>query len=484
MGENKNSGKQKKVKFEDVTSYSRPDDVKGSFSHFFRYKFKPFFLKNKKRNLKVILSLFICLVLAGTASLGVYLQKMLLLIDYDPGNIGNPDATFADLEENVSYESMHDITDANSLRDLLRSWALNGGEKLKSKNVVNVLLLGCDSEGGSSRSDTMILVSVNKKTQTISLVSFLRDSYTYMNIGGSERFDKTNHSYVWGGPAVVIETLENNYKIEIDSYVSIDFSSFIAVINELGGVRVAVTDAEARYMNRTTHFDDFQSGESVLLDGEHALIYSRIRHLDGEVERTDRQRKVITSIIQSTMGSNMSMLNDALTTFLPYVKTNLRQSEIISLGTQAISQKWMNYKIVSVVQPSENFRREAYTQTWSSNNLFVWVIDYPMAARELQNTLYGTTNIQIDEATHNSAFSLLSAEYSPTYESDDNQYDDDTDDSDDEDTTTKWYDRYNPDLSYEDETEPVTEEETTLSQEIPQWNDLEQTTGEDEQDLQ
>lgn len=462
--------KSQKTKFEDVTSYSKPDDVKGTLSHFFRYRFKPFFFKNKKRNLKAIMTVFICLVLAGTACLGVYFQKMLLLIDYDPGNIGNPDATFADIEDDVSYESMHDITDANSLRDLIRSWALNGGEKLQSKNVVNVLLLGCDNEDGSSRSDSMILVSVNKKTQTISLVSFLRDSYTYMNIDGSERYDKTNHAYVWGGPAVVIETLENNYKIEIDHYVSIDYASFIAVINELGGVRVAVTDAEARYMNRTTRFDDFESGDAVLLDGDHALIFSRIRYLDSEVERTRRQREVITSIIHSTMGANMSTLNDALTTFLPYVKTNFRNSEIISLGTQAISQQWMRYTIVNVVQPSEAMRREAYTQTWSSNHLFVWVIDYPMAARELQTALYGTSNIQIDEATHNSAFNLLSAEYSPTYANDD----DDDDDDYDEDTTTKWYQRYTPSIGgsgSNDEPEP-TEEETTEYAEIPQWNDL------------
>ena len=456
LRESKKGGKKpQKEKFEDVTSYSRPDNVKGSTSHFFRYKFKPFFMKNKKRNLKAIMSIFICLILAGTAYLGVYLQRMLLLIDYDPGNIGNPDATFAEVEEDVSYQSMHDITDASSLRDLLRSWALNGGEKLQSKNIVNVLLLGCDNEDGSSRSDSMILVSVNKKTQTISLVSFLRDSYTYMNIDGSERYDKTNHSYVWGGPAVVIETLENNYKIEIDHYVSIDYASFIAVINELGGVRVTVSESEARYMNRTTRFDDFESGDNVLLDGDHALIFSRIRYLDSEVERTRRQREVITAIIKSTMGANMATLDDALTTFLPYVKTNFRNSEIISLGTQAISQQWMNYKIVNIVQPSEDFRREAYTQTWSSDHLFVWVIDYPMAARELQNTLYGTSNIQIDEATHNSAFNLLSDEYTPAYSEDSEDY---GDYEDEDETTTRWFNRYIPTISRDEETAPPEDE--------------------------
>lgn len=467
-------GKSKKDgnRFEDITSYSRPSSVRGGASHFFRYKVKPFFMRNKKRNLKMILSLCVCLVLTGVVCLGVYMQKMLGLIDYDPGFINNPDATFEDLEEDISYRSMHDITDADSLKGMLREWALNGGEKLHSKNVVNVLLLGCDYEDGTSRSDSMILVSVNRKTKKITLVSFLRDSYTYMDINGSERYDKTNHSYAWGGPATLIEILENNYKIEIDHYVSIDYASFIGVINELGGVRVKVTESEAKYMNRTTHFNDFQSGDSVLLDGERALIFCRIRYNDSEVERTRRQRDVITAIIKSTIGTSLGQLDNALETFLPYVKTNYRKSDIVSLGTQAISQQWMGYTIEHIVQPSEDFRREAYSNTWSKPHgspLFIWVIDYPLAARELQTALYGTSNIEINEATHHSAFNLLSADYSPTYDSGNSSG---GRDYDDDETTTRrsivnWGDFGLGGNDDEDEAESTEPETYSFEPEIP-----------------
>lgn len=116
-------------------------------------------------------------------------------------------------------------------------------------------------------------------TKTITLVSFLRDCYTYMNINGSERCCKTNHSYFWGGPAALIETLENNYKIEIDHYISVDFKSFPKLIDSLGGVNVPIEPYEADYINRTTtKIAKISSGDSVKLSGNQALVYSRIRH--------------------------------------------------------------------------------------------------------------------------------------------------------------------------------------------------------------
>ena len=97
-----------------------------------------------------------------------------------------------------------------------KSWATNGGEHIYSKRVINILLIGEDDEDGSHRSDSTMLVSVNTKTKKITITSFLRDSYTYMDINGSERYDKTNHSYGWGGAAELMEVLSNNYKIKID----------------------------------------------------------------------------------------------------------------------------------------------------------------------------------------------------------------------------------------------------------------------------
>ena len=395
--------------FEDISSYSTPKGTKNKLSYFWNFKFKTFFLKNQKRNLKAVLSICICLVLVASAVCGAYVRKIFSLINQSEGYFGNPDATFIeeiDEDESMTFDRIEDIAYANSIKELLRSWATNNGEKIHSKKVINVLLVGEDNEDGSHRSDSTMLVSINTRTKKITISSFLRDSYTYMDINGSERFDKTNHSYAWGGAAKLMEVLSNNYKIEIDHYVSINYQSFVAAVNALGGISVPVTEAEARYMNRTTKIKGFESGESVLLNGDQALVYARIRKLDSEVERTRRQRELISALINKVKDSTIGDLNNAIQTFLPYVTTNYKTSEIISLGTQALSDGWLKYDIVSMVMPGEEHRYGVdYFQTYTGR-LFVWIVDYITAARDLQLALYGTTNIEINPETHISAIDL------------------------------------------------------------------------------
>ena len=438
--------KKKSGGFEDISSYSKPTGFKNRLKYFFAFKFKPFFLKNQKRNLKAILSVFICLVIVVCAAGGAYLRKVLSLINHDAGDFGNPDLTFvgdADDDPNETYNTISDIASANSIKELLRSWATNNGEKLHSKKVINVLLIGEDQENGSHRSDSTLLLSVNTRTKKITITSFLRDSYTYMDINGSERFDKTNHSYAWGGATKLMEVISNNYKIQIDKYVTIDFESFVKAIDALGGVSVPITQAEADFMNRTTKCKGFTSGDSVLLDGQRALIYARIRKLDSEVERTRRQREVISSVIRNVKASSLSDLNNVIETFLPYVTTNFKSSEILSLGTQALSNGWMKYEIVSMVEPSEELRYGVeHFRTYSYSDLFVWIVDYIKAARELQLALYGQTNIEINPATHISAIDLAKGSSS----SDDDDYNNDYNNNDgsDEEYETHYYTEAEP----------------------------------------
>ncbi|MBQ4626801.1 MAG: LCP family protein [Clostridia bacterium] len=411
--------------FEDISSYSAPKGFKNKLKYFKDFKLKPFFLRNKKRNLKAILSVVICLVLVFSAVGGAYVRKIFSLINYNEGHQGNPDATFAtEYEEDISFETIYDIEGAENLKDLLKSWATNNGEKLYSKNVINVLLIGEDNEDGSSRSDSTMLVSVNTKTKKITICSFLRDSYTYMDINGSERYDKTNHSYSWGGPAKLMEVLSNNYKIKIDHYVSINYESFIAAVDALGGIAVPVTEAEASYMNRTTKIKGFESGENVVLDGQHALVYARIRYLDSEVERTRRQRELISSLIENVKSSSLSDLNNAFQTFLPYVTTNFSTSEILSLGTKAISDGWLKFDVTSTVMPAEDFRMSAKGFRTYTGYLDVWIVDYIKAARNLQLLLFEKTNIEINPDTHVSALDMVNGNYSSQNAY--NEYEDET----------------------------------------------------------
>lgn len=385
----------KREKYEDISSSSVPKDFKerGAFA---LEKIKIFFMRNRKRNLKALLSILLCVVLIAGALVGAYLRKMLSLIQHDSGVIGNPDITFTDedYDENISFRTISDIG-ASSVKDFVKNWSTNGGEKLYSKYVINVLLIGEDVNDGSVRSDTIMIASVNTKTKKITLCSIMRDSYVYMNINGDDRYDKINAAYTWGGAAKLMEVISDNFKIRLDHYVSIDFSSFKKAIDQIGGVEVPVTEAEARFMNRTTKIGGFTAGDNVLLNGERALIYARIRKLDSDEERTRRQRNVIAAALKKVKASSLSDINSLIETFLPYITTNYSSREIVSLGTQALTDGWQSFDINGMVEPSEECRVPVNNFRTYSGSLSVWVVDYTLAAREVQLALYSNTNIEI-----------------------------------------------------------------------------------------
>lgn len=386
--------------------------------------------KNKTKETVIgVLCALLCLVLVVSGVLTFFIRSKLNKLNYSDGNGGNPNITFSYLEEeNLNFQNIADIEGAESVKEMMKAWATNGGDQLYSKNVVNVLLIGEDYEDGTSRSDSTILVTINKKTRKIILTSFLRDSYTYMNIEGEDRYDKTNHSYAWGGAAKLMEVLSNNYKIKIDHFVTINYQSFIKAVDELGGINVMVTDAEANYMNRTTKLKGFESGSNVNLDGQHALVFARIRKLDGEEQRTERQRRLITAFINSIRDSSLADVNNAIDTFLPYVTTNYRENEVVNLGAKAITEGWLKYDIVSQVAPSEETKVGFQNYRTYTGHLDVWIVDYVKAARELQLSLYGQTNISVDESTHVSAIDLALGTK--------NAY---SDEEYDEDETDPWY---------------------------------------------
>ena len=390
--------------------------------------FSRFWLRNHRRNLKLLIIILLLIVLLGAVGFMLYIRHKLDLIDYDTGpDFEYADQTDLDEEEDLVFTPMHDVTDASSLRDWLQKWALNGGEKLKSKNVVNCLLCGIDTqEQTAGRTDAMILVSVDKKHSKITLVSFMRDCYTYMDIDGNDRWYKINSAYNWGGAATLVETIENNYKIEIDNYVTVDFDTFPQLINALGGVNLDVEEYEARYIRRTSSHKKFPYGSNVRLNGDQALIYSRIRHSDsdGDVSRTSRQRKLVTALIAKSKSASIGQLNNMLNTVLPYVKTNYRRSQILSLGTQAIMQGWMNYTIEQISCPlitdSEDGAqsltgKDSYIMTgYGSRQEFVWVVDYQLDAQRIQTALYGTSNIHPEDGRI-SPFNFLSgSNYTPS----------------------------------------------------------------------
>ncbi|MBQ7294577.1 MAG: LCP family protein [Clostridia bacterium] len=358
-----------------------------------------FLWKDKRRRAKnfyFLLVVFICLITAG---MGYITEKLDLMSTGDdnsdilPGNEITQEVIY-DEEELAIIEA---IDSAGSLNDFLYQWANNGGELYSSKNVINVLLVGLDSKdaleyGGNS--DSLILVSLNKKTEKISMCSFFRDSWCYMNVGGRDRYAKINSSYFHGGSDALIDTIERNFKIDIDYYVAVDFSSFRDIIDALGGITVPVQEYEANYINKTNPDFHIEAGEAVKLTGKQALVFARIRKsdYDSDVSRTRRQRQVITSLIESAKNASLSQLNNTLDALFKYVKTDLTKSQILSYAAQALAKGWLNYEITQFTLSDPEVFKTGYV-----GSAAVVFMDYPLAAQRVQTSVYGESNIVLDE---------------------------------------------------------------------------------------
>ncbi len=353
-----------------------------------------FLWKNKRRRAKnfyFMLTVVVVIFAVGMA----FINNKLDLMDTGDSN-GEDTHVTQPIYDEEEMEIMSAIDSAGSLNDFLYQWANNGGTLYSSKNVLNVLLVGLDSRDAlenGGRSDSLILVSLNKKTKKIKMTSFFRDTWCYMNVNGTDRYAKINSSYFYGGPVVLIDTIEKNFKVDIDYYVAVDFSSFVDIIDALGGITVEVQKYEADYINRTTKHT-IESGPAVTLNGKEALVFARIRKSDSDsdVSRTRRQRQVIESFIKSATNASLSQLNDALNMLFKYVKTDMTKMQILSYGTQAITNGWITYDIEQFTLSDKDVFGTGYVGTSS-----VVFMDFPLAAQRVQTAIYGDSNIELTD---------------------------------------------------------------------------------------
>ena len=214
--------------------------------------------------------------------------------------------------------------------------------------VTSVLLIGTDGRSldERGRSDTMMLVSINSSTKKIHVTSFMRDSYVEIPGYG---WDKLNASYSYGGAELLMDTIEHNFGVKIDDYVSINFLSFASIVDSVGGIDVDLSDAEAGEINVILQAevnqimgdnvtDDLLSGggKNVHLIGKQALAYARIRHIgNADFERTERQRRVVDLVMNKMKSFSPIMMKNLASNVLPDVSTNMETSELYLLSLRA-----------------------------------------------------------------------------------------------------------------------------------------------------
>lgn len=220
--------------------------------------------------------------------------------------------------------------------------AESGEAEQKEKGYYNVALFGVDARDGElgkgTRSDSIIIASINMDTQEIKLVSVFRD--TFLNLG-NDSYNKCNAAYAQGGPEQAISMLNMNLDLDITDYVTVGFGGLIDSVDALGGVEMEVTEAEIPHLNnyQKTMAEELgvdyipveHSGRQ-LLNGMQATAYCRIRYTKGDdFRRAQRQRDVLSAMMDKAKDASVSSLTEMVQAILPEVQTSLGVNDILNV---------------------------------------------------------------------------------------------------------------------------------------------------------
>lgn len=259
-------------------------------------------------------------------------------------------------------------------------------------NIKNVALFGID--GG--RSDTIIIASINQNNHTIKLISIPRD--TYVSVEGHGK-TKINHAYAYGKETLALKTINENFGLNISDYVTINFKGLINIINKLGGIELEITKAEMEYINQNVSASYQISGKNnvqklssygkVTLNGEQALTHSRNRTIGNDFYREERQRDVITAVMNKVSKMSITQIWGLSDSILSEVKTNLDITECMGLLTSALSNssEYMN-NIISKQIPSEE-EGNGSGKGQMISGVYYFVSDLDEASQAFKDTIYG-----------------------------------------------------------------------------------------------
>ncbi len=262
----------------------------------------------------------------------------------------------------------------------------------KVSGVKNILLIGTDARSSDEdgRSDSMIVLSINSKKNRIVMTSILRDSYVEIPGHGSNRI---NAAYSYGQEDLLIQTIEQNFKIPIDAYAKVDFFSFIDIVDAVGGVEIDVSEEEKEwvnaYLNETNELLGKEFGDGYLtsagvqtLSGKQALSYARIRYIGTDFQRTERQREIITAVAAKAKTMGPTAITKLMDSVLPNVKTNMKHSELTLLAMKSIM--YVGYDMQQIHLPADG--------TWKNatiNGMAVLQLDFDANIAAFKEAVYG-----------------------------------------------------------------------------------------------
>lgn len=264
------------------------------------------------------------------------------------------------------------------------------------KDYTNIVVYGVDSRANeldkNTRSDSIMIVSINKKTKDIKLSSIFRDTFVSIEDHG---YTKINHAYAYGGPELSISTINKNFDMNITDFVTVNFSALTNVIDLLGGIELDITKEELKHVNAYTRdvaringmdFTYIKSPGRQKVTGVQATGYCRVRYTKGgDFTRAERQRTVLKAIFEKAKKSNPVTLYKVANEILPQIYTSLSTGEIIKLGAALPFYKMADSKGFPFENTTPTINRQSVVvaQTLASN------------VSELHEYLFGTSGYEV-----------------------------------------------------------------------------------------
>lgn len=282
------------------------------------------------------------------------------------------------------FSSVNYVTDsdANENTELLVNQSYVQANVSRSDETKNIMLLGCDvDENGISRSDSMIILSLDHKNRKIKMTSLMRDMYLYIPQNGKH---KLNAAYVYGGADLLLNTVYSNFGLQIDNYVCVDYTAFAEIVDYVGGVDIEIDEIELEQFNKYVNGEENQINEAGAhhLNGQQALSYCRIRKVGTDSARTARQREVLDKIIKKCKEMSLHELENMVEVIAPSLTTNFTQSEMMALIIEGLECR--NYDTLNMRIPVDGTWEGIYIgATWYMK------FDLEQNAQYLNDFIYG-----------------------------------------------------------------------------------------------
>ena len=357
--------KQRRDEFQDISSYSSKQAYKKNQK------------KKKRTGLKVFLS-FICVILVLVGGVMIYASTVLL------GDLKTTTITKDKTELGISEETKSEA------------------------GITNIALFGVDArdyDGGTfaGRSDAIMVMSIDNVHHKVKLTSIMRDVRVYMGDGSpyDSGYDKLNHAYMYGGPEQAIRAINQNFGLDIQDYVTVNFSAMAKIVDAFGGVNIDLTEEEVEQVNinmrdlaatspdsmegDVSTYAPLSAGEGVLLNGDEAVAYGRIRAIDNDNGRVERQQEVLSALLSKASSISKLEYPSIIQQLAPLCETSLTFDKMIGLAQIALT----GFDIERLSIPSYV---EGYASDYCEGGGWMWTYDTDVAAQHIHEFIYEDEN--------------------------------------------------------------------------------------------